>query len=363
MKRLISVLLALALLTIALPLNALAGEPGWYMVDASRGYAYLYSAASDRDGISRNLGRYNNGQVVYVLDFYGGRDGQYNYCYVQTQDGKTGYMHDSALSRTNTSNWDQTSEGWYMVDSTSPRGYTYLYSAASDRDHLSYNKGRYDNGELVYVLDYYGGQDGKYNYCYVQTQDGKTGYMHDYALTPYSGNVQDNNSTVSLNSLPWLTYQCRGTVNSGNTPVYTGPSTGYYRTASGNAYVVNGSSPFIYGREGDYYLIRYSGTSGGRTVTRYSMIHVTKLSPRSSVADLSYQWVPIRISANAHLSDAPDWSHGYDGLNVDRNYAYALAQISDSSGTTWVYFESIAYTGSSYVSIRGFVPMSEVTPR
>ena len=72
--------------------------------------------------------------------------------------------------------------GWYVVDSESPKGYCYLYSAASDRDHLSSNLGRYDNGEYVYVLEYYGGQDYQNNYCYVLTQDGKYGFMHDYVL-------------------------------------------------------------------------------------------------------------------------------------------------------------------------------------
>ena len=79
------------------------------------------------------------------------------------------------------------SSGWYVVESTSPYGYAYLYSAASDRDHLSSNLGRYDNGALVYVVNYYGGQDGKYNYCYVRTVDGRVGYMHDYALQSLDG--------------------------------------------------------------------------------------------------------------------------------------------------------------------------------
>lgn len=182
MKRLISIILSLLLLSTLLPLQALADGSGWYAVDSSRGYAYLYSNASDRDEISRNLGKYINGRVVYVLNYYGGQEGKYNYCYVQTQDGQRGYMHDSALTRTDTCNWAETSEGWYRVASSSPSGYTYLYSAASDRSEKSYNKGRHDNGELIYVVDYYAGQDGKYNYCYVRTEAGETGYMHDYAL-------------------------------------------------------------------------------------------------------------------------------------------------------------------------------------
>ena len=74
-------------------------------------------------------------------------------------------------------------QGWYVVESTSPYGYCYLYSLPSDVNGR--NLGRYNNGSLVYVWNYYGGQQGRFNYCYVETQDGKWGYMHDYSLTPY----------------------------------------------------------------------------------------------------------------------------------------------------------------------------------
>ena len=58
-------------------------------------------------------------------------------------------------------------EGWYVVESTSPYGYCYLYSRPSDIEGR--NLGRYDNGSLVYVWDYYGGQQGKWNYCHVES--------------------------------------------------------------------------------------------------------------------------------------------------------------------------------------------------
>lgn len=370
MKRLLTAVLTLVLmLAMALPLSACAEENGWYVVDSSaRGYAYLYSNASDRDAVSRNLGKYTNGQVVYVLNYYGGQEGQYTYCYVQTQDGKTGYMHAAALTRTYTSNWSETSEGWYVVSSTSPKGYTYLYSAASDRDEMGYNKGRYNNGELVYVMDYYGGQDGKYNYCHVRTQDNKTGYMHDYALTPLSSGAQEDNlATDRLSALPRLTYQCRGTVTGGTASVYTGPGTTYYRTASGSAYIANGASVIVYGREDNYYLVRYTGLASGRNVIRCSMIPVNRLSVSGSVAELSFSWTPIRIAEGAHIADAPDTSHSYNTVDVDRSCAFALAQITDSNGVTWVYFESLGYANTSaqtgYVSVRGFVPMDDVTLR
>ncbi len=197
MKRfVISLLAALMLFGAALPASAAGWAEGWYQVNSNDpwGYCYLYSAPSDRDENSDNLGRYENGEVVYVMDYNGGWDGRFHYCRVQTMDGQTGYIHDYALTPYYGDPFAHT-PGWYMVTSLDPYGYCYLYSAASDRDELSYNKGPYENGELVYVLDYYGGKDGRFNYCRVQTQDGQEGYMHDYALTRYSGALPEAHQT------------------------------------------------------------------------------------------------------------------------------------------------------------------------
>lgn len=192
MKRIIaSALCLLMLITLAAPLSASASTAGWYVVDSDspKGYCYLYSAASDRDGRSRNLGRYDNGEFVYVMNYYGGKDGKYNYCYVQTQDGKTGYMHDYSLTRYYGNVWADSSTGWYVVQSKSPNGYCYLYSKPSSQDGVSRNLGRYNNGEYVYVLEYYGGDTSKSgsNYCYVQTTDGKTGYIKAASLKRFTG--------------------------------------------------------------------------------------------------------------------------------------------------------------------------------
>ena len=340
---------------------AATSAAGWYEVSST--YTYLYSKASDRDEISRNLGRYNRGEHVFVLDYYGGQDGKYNYCHVQTQDGKTGYMHDGALRRFYGSVAEEGGTGWHTVESTSPRGYTYLYSKASDRDAISRNLGRYNNGELVYVLEYYGGQDGKYNYCHVQTQDGKTGYMHDYSLTPYTG----RDPSIRLSTLPKLTRQTTGIVIGSDASVYTGPSSSYYRTSSGKAYVASGETLTVYGRESDHYLIQYSGVSGGEAVTRWSFIPASRLRVNGYVNELSYDWTPITISDDAHLADAPDWRHGYNTISVDRSNAFALAQFVDANGTPWVYFESLGYSSVSgskgYMTVRGFVPMNEVSLR
>ncbi len=219
MKKWIVMLLALCLL-LTLWVTASADGYGWYVVESTSpyGYAYLYSNASDRNHLSRNLGRYDNGSYVYVINYYGGRDGNYNYCYVQTVDGRYGYMHDYALRSV-----DQEGLGWFQVQSTSPYGYAYLYSAASDRDHLSSNLGRYDNGSYVYVINYYGGQDGRYNYCYVRTVDGRVGYMHDYALASMGSYVPsfDDIYTPTVTPTPKPVTPQLGTV--------------YITTSSGNA--------------------------------------------------------------------------------------------------------------------------------
>ena len=168
MKRILTMILSLALLSVALPLCASAEGAGWYVVDAERGYCYLYSAPSSKGDVSRNLGRYDNGEYVYVIDYDG--DG---YCQVSTQDGKTGYIGAKSLTRTYGDVWADSAPGWFLVASREPQGYCYLYSAPSSRSSEGYNKGRHDNGEQVYVLTYNGGN----GYCFVRTDEGETGYM------------------------------------------------------------------------------------------------------------------------------------------------------------------------------------------
>ncbi len=355
MKRILIIALCLLM---ALPLTGFAASEGWYQVASTspNGYCYLYSNPTSSDADSVNLGKYVNGQTVYVMDYYGGN----GYCFVRTQEGKTGYIRATSLTYAGWSNWDETNPGWFKVASYDPYGYCYLYSAASDRDGVSENLGEYRNGALVYVMDYYGGQEGKYNYCRVRTRDGKVGFMHDYALTPYDGYVDDN----GLGSLPSLAECGRGTVINGSAAVYTGPGTAFYRTANGKATVGGGSSVTIYGREGNYYLIRYQATLNGESITRWSMIPVSRVQTWYDMPELSYAWRPMRIHKDAHLSDAPNYSDEYTAIDVNRDSAYALALYISDSGRIWVYFESTGYAYTSnqsgLKSVRGFVPIDDV---
>ncbi|MBE5786855.1 MAG: hypothetical protein E7324_04860 [Clostridiales bacterium] len=183
--------LLLALTTLLTVLPAYAGGQGWYVVESTSpyGYCYLYSKPSDNTG--RNLGRYDNGELVYVWEYYGGQEGKWNYCYVETQDGKWGYIHDYSLTPYHQTATDYASctAPQYVVYSTDPYGYCYLYSEPSDINGI--NLGRYNNYEIVKVLDYWGGQQGKWNYCKVITQKNKVGYIHDYALVPIDQMVFD----------------------------------------------------------------------------------------------------------------------------------------------------------------------------
>ena len=347
-----AILATLALLFAMLPWSASAGSEGWYIVRSSEpnGYCYLYSNSTSLDGKSVNLGRYDNGELVYVLEYDQNNTG---YCSVQTQDGKYGYIRAACLARYTGGTAANDQEGWYAVCSSEPKGYCYLYSKPTSQDGVSANLGRYDNGELVYVLEYNKDNTG---YCYVQTQDGKYGFIRAACLSAPQPD--------KLRSLPKLTSQCRGTAKNGSVNVYTGPASSYYRTASGSAVVSGGATVSVYGREGSYYLIQYTGKSSGKPVMRFSFIPVDRLTPRSAITTLTYGWVPITIASGAHLADAPTTSHGYTSVTIDRDNAFALAQITDASGEAWVYFESLGYaSGQGYVNVRGFAPMEDVSLR
>lgn len=186
MKQKAKVIVALAMLMVmllaALPAQAICAETYVVQSTSPYGYCYLYSNPSDRDGISRNLGRYDNGSLVYVLNYYGGRDGKFNYCLVMTYDGQVGYMHDYSLVYYDDAALDYWSYDGpeYYIYSTDPYGYCYLYSEPSDINGT--NLGRYENYDRVKVIEYYGGNHGRFNYSLVITEDNRIGYVHDYVL-------------------------------------------------------------------------------------------------------------------------------------------------------------------------------------
>lgn len=139
-----------------------------YYVDSVQplGYCYMYDRPSSSYG--ENLGRFKNGERFEMLNW----DADRNYAYVRSlTNGKLGYVGKSALVPEGESASHQT------ATITSEMGYIYLY----DRPSSSYgeNLGRYENGEMVYILKW------RYdnNYAKVKTLDGKTGYTQMNRLT------------------------------------------------------------------------------------------------------------------------------------------------------------------------------------
>ena len=116
-----------------------------YVVESyePNGYCYLYDEPSDIYGW--NLGRHNNGELVRVIRHDSSNGGYY---FVICSDGKTGYIHDYAL----TFYVDKITRVVYQVYSTNPRGYCYLYDQPSDI--YGTNLGRYNNGEYVEIVDW-----------------------------------------------------------------------------------------------------------------------------------------------------------------------------------------------------------------
>ena len=126
------------------------------------GYCYLYSEPSDITG--RNLGRYNNGAFLKVVE-YDYKDG---YAYVVCTDGKVGYVHNYSI----TPYKDTTGRVLYRVYSTEPKGYCYMYDQPSSIKGR--NMGRYDNGAIVQIVDW----DASDDFAQVRIwNDGKYGYI------------------------------------------------------------------------------------------------------------------------------------------------------------------------------------------
>ena len=163
MKKIVSLLLLAALLTALIP-SALADSIYNYtlykvMSKSPNGYCYQYDQPSSTYG--RNLGRHKNGELVGVISYTKG------WYYVYCSNGRYGYIPEKALMPVTRSQ-----SVWYVVDSESPRGYCYLYSEPSST--YGRNLGRYNNGELIEIIDW----DADENFAYVRCgSTGEYGYM------------------------------------------------------------------------------------------------------------------------------------------------------------------------------------------
>lgn len=136
------------------------------MVESSKpnGYCYLYSKPSSIKGT--NLGRHDNGEIVKVIRHEG------EWYYVVCSNGKTGYIHDYALTKVEPADTRER----YIVYNNQPGGYTYLYDQP---DSSSMNLGRYENGEYVRIDNWYADE----YYAYVMCErTNKYGYINKLDL-------------------------------------------------------------------------------------------------------------------------------------------------------------------------------------
>ena len=129
------------------------------------GYSYLYNKPSSVNG--QNLGSYNNGESVQVID-WNASDG---YAFVLCSNNSVGYMSKSSLISA-----DAVSDTC-RVYSTNPKGYCYLYDQPSSVNGS--NLGRYNNGEFIDVLDWNASDSYARVYC---QSTGSYGYMSKNAL-------------------------------------------------------------------------------------------------------------------------------------------------------------------------------------
>ena len=173
-KKALALALLVSLLLAALP-TALAysyyDDYPLYKVESysPNGYCYLYDQPSDITG--RNLGKHTNGEMVKVIDYYAGN----GYCFVICQNGKTGYIHDYALTAAGETRQREV----YRVYSTEPAGYCYLYDAPSDINGR--NLGKYSNGEYIEIVDWYADNVFASVYC---RSTGRYGYIRKTCMVP-----------------------------------------------------------------------------------------------------------------------------------------------------------------------------------
>ena len=187
-RRIIAALLCILLLGSASSALAYSFADNYplYIVECYQpnGYCYIYDRPSDITG--RNMGRYNNGAFMKVIQL----NAQNDYAYVICQDGKVGYVHNSSI----TPYQDTYQRTICRIYSTSPAGYCYLYDKPSSIKGM--NLGRHNNGEYVEVLDW----DASEKFARVQCwKDGKYGYMSKEAVSD-GGDGMPYNDVAYVNS-------------------------------------------------------------------------------------------------------------------------------------------------------------------
>lgn len=119
------------------------------------GYCYMYDHPSNSDYDSNNLGRLENGEIVEMVDWYASRNG-FAQVY-SAKYGKYGYIRQDQLIEEARYREVMTNREKYVIYSTNPSGYCYMYDHPSNSDYDSVNLGQFNNGEVVEMVDWYAG--------------------------------------------------------------------------------------------------------------------------------------------------------------------------------------------------------------
>ena len=134
------------------------------------GYCYMYNKPSSIDG--RNMGRFDNGSFVKVIEW-----NENGYSYVISTSGKTGYIGSKALTKYS----DTLNRPVYRVQNENGSGYCYMYNEPSSIEGR--NLGRYNDGALVLIVDW----NADDNYAKVRIwNENKYGYIAKGALVQAS---------------------------------------------------------------------------------------------------------------------------------------------------------------------------------
>ena len=130
--------------------------------------------------------------------------------------------------------------------------------------------------------------------------------------------------------------------------VYTGPGTGYYRSANGRACVSTEASVWVAGREGGWLAVAYETNGGSR---RIGYISLSALKDDFSAQSLSLYYTPAALQRSCSLTDEPDGSCAEIAWLTQGTQVTLLGPYTSRSGDNWAYIE----TGGA-TPIRGFVP-------
>lgn len=135
--------------------------------------------------------------------------------------------------------------------------------------------------------------------------------------------------------------------------VYSGPGTGYYRSAKGKASVSTNGSVWIAGRENGWLAVAYETNGGSR---RIGYIDMGRLTDNLNPQNLSLFYTSASLTRACSMTDEPDGSCVEMAWLAQGMQVTLLGPYTSLNGESWAYIEV-----SGGQPMRGFVPASCVS--